>query len=102
MVEGEPLAQRRQLLRLGVVREYARVHYRIVRAGEHVVGPLSRLRLAVPHPRRRPRGIAGRQPRLDAHVTVLACHARGGGRRVLVLAEGLLEPEPVDEIDVVA
>ena len=101
VVEAQPLPERGQLPGFGVVRKYAGMNDRVVRAGEHVVRPFAPARRLVSHPRGRSFGIAGRDARLLAHMAVLAGRALPGRRRVLELAEGFLQPETVREVDVV-
>ena len=102
VVEGQPLAQPGERLRLRVVRKDAGMNDGMVRTREHVVRPLARPARPVADARRGTGRITRGHARLGPHVAVLAGHplARRGG--VLVLAEGLLQAEAVDEVDVVA
>ena len=102
VVEAQPLPERGQLPGFGVVRKYAGMDDRVIRAGEHVVRPFAPARRLVSHARGRSFGVAGGDARLLAHMAVLARRALPGGRRVFELAEGFLQPEPVREVDVVA
>ncbi len=93
-------------------RKQGRRQDRVVRTDEHVVGELAWRGFVSTDLRCRAEGVVLRlelrvipghddPARLDAHVTVLAGDAFLGRRRVLVLAERLLEPKPIGQRNVV-
>ena len=100
VVEHQPFAQRRQLLRLGIVGENAGMDDRIVRAREHMIGSFPRSGRPVPHARSRTRRVPRRNARFRSHMAVLTARSVPRRRRVLVLAERFFQPKPVDQIDI--
>ena len=101
-VEGQPLAERRQFLRLGVVRKDTGVDDGVVRSSEHVVRPLPYRRLAIADPRGRAHRVPIGHTGVLAHMAVLAGRPGCGGGCVFVFAERLFESESIHQVDVVA
>ena len=101
VVELEPFLDRRQLLRLRVVRKEAGMNDRIIGTGHDVICELARPGRNIADDRRRTFGVAGGNALDLAHVAILTGHPLGRRGRGAILAEGLFQANAVQQRHVV-
>ena len=102
IIKSQPLSDGGQLRSFRVVRKNPWMDHRMIRAGKHMIGALSWLGLYVSDSGCRRHGVSRRSPRLRSHMAVLTGNSLLRRRRRLVLAEGFLKTESIEQIDVVA